>query len=628
MSSPSAAAQLTEDARDDAGLGTAGTLASARTLLKQVFGFDDFRPGQEEIVSSILAGQDVLAIMPTGAGKSLCYQLPALMRDGLTVVVSPLIALMRDQVAALQANGVAAGALTSNTDPHEAEFIHQSIDDGSLKLLFMAPERLSVAGGLLQRAGVSMLAIDEAHCVSQWGHDFRPDYLRIGALRDQLSEHLGHVQITAFTATADEETRGEIASKLFTEPPQVFLGGFDRPNLFLAFEAKTQAKAQVTDFVMQHPGEAGIVYCSSRAKTESFADHLQSKGIEALAYHAGLDAETRQIRQDRFTREDGIVICATVAFGMGIDKPDVRFVVHADLPKSMEAYYQEVGRAGRDGLPAATLTLYGIDDIKLRRLQIDDSDAPDDRKRADHQRLNALLALAEAPNCRRQVLLAFFGERDHGPCGHCDLCKSPVETYDGTEDAQKALSAMIRTGERFGLEHVIAVLRGEDTDRVRALRHDQLPTYGVGQHYDKHQWRDICRQMFALGLTSVDPQYGSWLVTEAGWAVLKQGQDVALRHPPVKQPRRRASSKAPRKPAPPVDLSERDGELLMALKAKRTELARAQNVPAYVIFPDKTLVEMAMVRPSSLDEMAEISGVGARKLEKFGAVFLEVVAEA
>lgn len=604
----------------------------AHTLLKQVWGFDRFRPGQEEIVAAIVEGRDVLAIMPTGAGKSLCYQLPALMRPGLTVVVSPLIALMRDQVAALQANGVAAGALTSNTDPHEAEAIYQMIDAGTLKLLFMAPERLSVAGGLLRRAGISMLAIDEAHCVSQWGHDFRPDYLRIGELRDALRAEGAEVQITAFTATADEETRGEIASKLFSDAPQVFLGGFDRPNLFLAFEPKAQAKTQVTDFVLRHEGEAGIVYCSSRAKTEQFAEHLQKKGIEALAYHAGLDAETRQVRQDRFTREDGIVICATVAFGMGIDKPDVRFVVHADLPKSMEAYYQEVGRAGRDGLPADTLTLYGVDDIKLRRLQIDDSDAPDARRRADHQRLNALLSLAEAPRCRRQVLLAFFGEREHEPCGNCDLCKSPVETFDGTEDAQKALSAMVRTGERFGLEHIISILRGEDTERVRALRHDQLPTYGVGAHYDKHQWRDLCRQLYALGLTSVDAQYGSWLVTEAGWAVLKAEAQVALRHPPAKQARRArgsgstgATGRGGRKTQPQVELSERDMELLRALKEKRTDLAQAQNVPAYVIFPDKTLIEMAMVRPSNLDQMAEIGGVGARKLEKYGAVFLEVV---
>ena len=604
----------------------------AHTLLKQVWGFDRFRPGQEEIVAAIVEGRDVLAIMPTGAGKSLCYQLPALMRPGLTVVVSPLIALMRDQVAALQANGVAAGALTSNTDPHEAEAIYQMIDAGTLKLLFMAPERLSVAGGLLRRAGISMLAIDEAHCVSQWGHDFRPDYLRIGELRDALRAEGAEVQITAFTATADEETRGEIASKLFSDAPQVFLGGFDRPNLFLAFEPKAQAKTQVTDFVLRHEGEAGIVYCSSRAKTEQFAEHLQKKGIEALSYHAGLDAETRQVRQDRFTREDGIVICATVAFGMGIDKPDVRFVVHADLPKSMEAYYQEVGRAGRDGLPADTLTLYGVDDIKLRRLQIDDSDAPDARRRADHQRLNALLSLAEAPRCRRQVLLAFFGEREHEPCGNCDLCKSPVETFDGTEDAQKALSAMVRTGERFGLEHIISILRGEDTERVRALRHDQLPTYGVGAHYDKHQWRDLCRQLYALGLTSVDAQYGSWLVTEAGWAVLKAEAQVALRHPPAKQARRArgsgsagATGRGGRKAQPQVELSERDMELLRALKEKRTDLAQAQNVPAYVIFPDKTLIEMAMVRPSNLDQMAEIGGVGARKLEKYGAVFLEVV---
>ena len=350
-----------------------GSPDEALGLLKSVFGFDGFRAGQAEIVSAIAGGDDILAIMPTGGGKSLCYQLPALMRDGVTVVVSPLIALMRDQVASLQANGVEAGALTSANDPRETERVHDALDRGTLKLLFMAPERLSIAGALLRRAGVSLLAIDEAHCVSQWGHDFRPDYLRIGDLRDEL----GGVQTVAFTATADEETRAEITAKLFAAPPKVFLGGFDRPNLFLAFEPKDGPRRQVAEFVARHKGEAGIVYCASRARAEAIAAHLAAQGIAALPYHAGLDARTRQINQDRFSREDGVVICATVAFGMGIDKPDVRFVVHADLPKSMEAYYQEVGRAGRDGLPADTLTLYGIDDIRLRRLQIDESDAPD-----------------------------------------------------------------------------------------------------------------------------------------------------------------------------------------------------------------------------------------------------------
>ncbi len=593
----------------------------AHTLLKSVFGFDTFRPGQAEIVSAIAEGRDVLAIMPTGGGKSLCYQLPALMRDGVTVVVSPLIALMRDQVAALRANGVEAGALTSANDPHETERVHIAIDDGTLKLLFMAPERLAYAGPLLARAGVTLLAIDEAHCVSQWGHDFRPDYLRIGDLRDSL----GGIQTVAFTATADEETRAEISAKLFAAPPMEFLGGFDRPNLFLAFEPKAQPRNQVADFVARHPGEAGIIYCSSRAKTESLAEHLSKQGVSALPYHAGLDPETRQVNQDRFTREDGIVICATVAFGMGIDKPDVRFVVHADLPKSMEAYYQEVGRAGRDGLPADTLTLYGIDDIKLRRLQIDESDAPDERKRADHQRLNALLALAEAPHCRRATLLGYFGETQAKPCGYCDLCKAPAETFDGTEAAQKALSAAVRTGERFGLEHLIAVLRGEENDRVTALRHDQLPTYGVGTEFTKGQWRNLFRQIYAMGLTSVDPQHGSWRVTEAGWNVLRGQAQVALRFPPERMERKR---RARRSAEPPPDLSTRDTELLEALRAKRTDLARAQNVPAYVVFPDKTLLEMAVARPTSLDAMAEISGVGAKKLERYGAVFLEVIAGA
>lgn len=594
----------------------------ASRLLKAVFGFDGFRPGQAEIVSAIAAGADILAIMPTGGGKSLCYQLPALMRDGLTVVVSPLIALMRDQVAALQANGVEAGALTSANDPHETERVHDALERGALKLLFMAPERLSIAGPLLRRAGVSLLAIDEAHCVSQWGHDFRPDYLRIGALRDDL----GGVQTVAFTATADEETRAEIAAKLFATPPTVFLGGFDRPNLYLAFEPKSSPKKQVADFAARHPGEAGIVYCASRAKTESFAAALAQEGVTALPYHAGLDPETRQINQDRFTREDGIVICATVAFGMGIDKPDVRFVVHADLPKSMEAYYQEVGRAGRDGLPADTLTLYGIDDIKLRRLQIDESDAPDARKRTDHQRLNALLALAEAPSCRRQVLLAYFGEARPQPCGHCDLCRSPAETFDATEATQKALSAIVRTGERFGLEHLIAILRGEATERVTQLRHDSLPTFGVGHAFSRYQWRALYRQIFAKGYAAVVPPHGSWRVTGEGWEVLRGNETVRLRHPPERAERARRTKARKAEPAP--DLSVRDRELLAALRAKRTELARAQNVPAYVIFPDKTLLEMALARPATRDAMAEIGGVGARKLEKYGDVFLEVIAAA
>ncbi|MEM1277878.1 MAG: RecQ family ATP-dependent DNA helicase, partial [Pseudomonadota bacterium] len=397
----------------------------SQDLLRSIFGFDGFRPGQQEIVDAVAARRDVLAIMPTGGGKSLCYQLPALMREGLTVVISPLIALMRDQVAALREAGVEAGSLSSANDPHETDRVFEALEAGRLKLLYLAPERLANPGAqaLLARSSVSLLAVDEAHCVSQWGHDFRPDYLRIGALRAAL----GDVQTAAFTATADEDTRAEITSRLFKTPPEIFLRGFDRPNLHLAFEPKQSPQARILSFIRKRPGQSGIVYCASRKKTESLAAALAREGIDALAYHAGLDHETRSERQDRFTRADGVVMTATVAFGMGVDKPDIRYVIHADLPKTIESYYQEIGRAGRDGLPADTLTLYGIDDIKLRRRQIDETDAPAERKRADHQRLNALLALAEAPKCRRAALLGYFGESRSEPCGNCDLSARPPE---------------------------------------------------------------------------------------------------------------------------------------------------------------------------------------------------------
>ncbi|MGN6551407.1 MAG: DNA helicase RecQ [Pararhizobium sp.] len=587
----------------------------ARAILKDVFGFDDFRPGQEEIVRAIEAGRDVLAIMPTGGGKSLCYQLPALVRDGLTVVISPLIALMRDQVAQLVANGVAAAALVSANPPEEHDRIRGDLASERLKLLYLAPERLTASIGLLRRAGVSLLAVDEAHCVSQWGHDFRPDYLTIGALRQEL----GGVQTAAFTATADAETRAEIAAKLFDAPPLEFLRGFDRPNLFLAFEPKANTRRQIEAYVAARKGASGIVYCSSRKRTEDLAAHLSAAGVDALPYHAGLDPQTRQRNQDRFTREDGLVMTATVAFGMGVDKPDVRFVVHADLPKTIESYYQEIGRAGRDGLPAETLTLFGVDDIRLRRTQIDDGDAPPERKRADHGRLNALLSLAEAPRCRRQTLLAYFGEAAE-PCGHCDLCRNPPERFDGTEAAQKALSAMVRTGERFGLEHLIAVLLGEGNERIAALGHDRLPTFGVGRERDRNGWRDIFRQIYALGLASVDMQYGSWSASEEGWAVLKGRSAVALKVP---LPRKdRAAARRRTAQSVPDDV---DADLLAALKQRRRSIADEQGVPAYVVFPDRTLIEMAALRPTTLDEMAAVGGVGAKKLERYGPLFLAVI---
>lgn len=594
-------------------------MQQTRALLKSVFGYDDFRPGQEEIIAALLAGEDVLAIMPTGGGKSLCYQLPALRREGLTVVISPLIALMRDQVAALKENGISAGALTSATPPEEREAIFSALHNGSLKLLYMAPERLGGARGFLAHAGVTLLAIDEAHCVSQWGHDFRPDYLRVGELREEL----GNPQVAAFTATADAETRKDIVSRLFRDPPRQFLRSFDRPNLFLAFEPKSGSRQQIDRFVAGHRGESGIVYCASRKKVEAIAAFLAAKGVDALPYHAGLDPETRQSNQDRFAAEDGIVMVATIAFGMGVDKPDVRFVVHADLPATIESYYQEIGRAGRDGLPADTLTLFGLEDIRLRRRQIDERDAPADRNRADHFRLNALLALAEAPRCRRQTLLAYFGETVE-PCGNCDLCKVPPDAFDGTVAAQKALSAIVRTGQRFGLEHLIGVLLGEETDRMVSLGHDRLPTFGVGSEFDRGQWRGIYRQIYAVGLTAVDPEFGSWLATEEGWEVLRGNRTVELRRDTLKPARARRERTGG---APPA-VGEADAPLLTALKARRRALAEKDGVPAYVIFTDRTLIEMATARPRSLEEMAALHGVGSRKLERFGDLFLKVVSEA
>jgi ATP-dependent DNA helicase RecQ len=594
-------------------------MTEARGLLARVFGFAEFRPGQEEIVAAVAAGRDVLAIMPTGGGKSLCYQLPALLREGVTLVVSPLIALMRDQVRALAAAGVEAGALTSQSDRAETEAVFAALDAGRLKLLYMAPERLAAAGtpGLLRRIGVGMIAVDEAHCVSQWGHDFRPDYLRIGELRRAL----GGVQTVALTATADAETRAEIVARLFDgRIPETFLRGFDRPNLALEFRPKDNPRRQILGFAAARRGLSGIVYCASRAKTEALAAALGEAGHTALAYHAGLGADDRRLAETRFQREDGLVVCATIAFGMGVDKPDIRYVAHADLPKSIESYYQEIGRAGRDGAAADTLTLYGPDDIRLRRTQIDESPSPIERKQADHKRLNALLGLAEASGCRRRTLLAYFGETLAQPCGNCDLCREAPETFDGTEAARKAFSAMLRTGESFGAEHLIAILRGEATDKVRARGHDRLPTFGVGADRSKAEWQTIFRQLMGLDLVRPDPErHGALRLTEAARPVLRGEQPLTLRADTV----RRAAAR-PERPAL-AQVGEEDEGLLAALKAKRRALADAAGVPAYVIFPDRTLIEMATRRPTSLDDLAGVTGVGAVKLERFGRDFLAVL---
>ncbi|MEQ9239910.1 DNA helicase RecQ [Roseovarius indicus] len=588
---------------------------SAATLLHDVFGFQTFRPGQEEIVHTVAEGQNTLAIMPTGGGKSLCYQLPALLREGVTVVISPLIALMRDQVRALRAAGVEAGALTSGNTEEETRAVWEALEEGRLKLLYIAPERLAAGSsmGMLRRIGVSLIAVDEAHCVSQWGHDFRPDYLRIGELRRALD-----VPLAAFTATADAETQEEIVQKLFDgHQPQTFLRGFDRPNIHLAFAEKDRPRQQVTAFVAARKGQSGIVYCGTRAKTETLAKALRDDGHNACHYHGGMDAEDRRHVEHRFSTEDGLIVVATVAFGMGVDKPDIRWVVHADLPKSIEAYYQEIGRAGRDGAPAETLTLFGADDIRLRRSQIDEGLAPPERRLADHARLNALLGLAEALECRRTTLLGYFGEEAQG-CGNCDLCDRPPETFDATEAVQKALSAALRTGEYFGAGHLIDVLTGNETEKVRARGHDDLPTFGVGRDIDRRGWQAIFRQMMGHDLVRPDPErHGALRITEAAHPVLRGEQPITLR--------RDTMQKTPRRPAAKALVSDEDAPLLSALKAKRRALAEAAKMPAYIVFNDRTLIEMAERRPQSLDDMARISGVGAKKLEQYGAAFLEVI---
>ena len=596
--------------------------ADPATVLHSVFGFETFRGDQAEVIGHVMAGGDGLVLMPTGGGKSLCYQIPALCRPGVGVVVSPLIALMQDQVEALRQLGVRAAALNSMLAWGEAREVQRALRAGELDLVYVAPERLLTESflDLLGHCELALFAIDEAHCVSQWGHDFRPEYRQLTVLHERFPE----VPRIALTATADGPTRRDILERLELQAGRTFVASFDRPNIRYRVQPKVNPRGQLRAFLAEHEGEAGIVYCLSRNKAEETAAWLRAEGRDALAYHAGLDKETRARHQDRFLKEEGVVICATIAFGMGIDKPDVRFVAHLDLPKSLEAYYQETGRAGRDGLPAEGWMLYGIQDVAKLQQLVTDSGSPEQQKRVERQKLDALLGYCETTRCRRQVLLSYFGEELPQPCGNCDTCLEPVESFDGTEAAQKALSCVYRTEQIFGAAHIIDVLLGGDTDRVRKFGHDRLSVHGIGKELGREAWRSVIRQLVALGLLQVDLDgHGGLRLGPDCRPVLRGERSIELRRDPSWKARSKATK--PRKAAVPISLDAESEALFDALRSKRLELAKAQGVPPYVIFHDTTLLDMATKKPRGLEAFAGLSGVGAAKLERYGEAFLAVI---
>jgi ATP-dependent DNA helicase RecQ len=595
-------------------------LADPLSVLKAVFGYDTFRGRQRDIIEHVTAGRHAFVLMPTGGGKSLCYQIPALLRPGIGLVISPLIALMEDQVVGLRQAGVKAAALNSRLWGAEKDLLWRNIELSEPDLLYMAPETLLKPENLdrLKSAHLSLIAIDEAHCVSQWGHDFRPEYRALSCLADLFPG----VPRIALTATADAPTRAEIVEHLNIGVQNSFISGFDRPNIRYGAAEKTSTMQQIMRFLAPRRGESGIVYCLSKRKTEDVAATLNAHGLTALPYHAGMEMKARDENQRRFQHEQGLIMVATIAFGMGIDKPDVRFVLHADLPASVEAFYQETGRAGRDGLPAETLMLYGAEDIALRRRFIDESDAPDARKRTERRKLDALLGFAESCQCRRQVLLRYFGD-DCDACGNCDICLDPPETFDGSIAAQKLLSCIYRTGERFGQAHVVSVLLGEFDERIGRLGHDKLSTFGIGKEHDRNAWRSIVRQLVAHGLITVDVAgHGGLSISPEGRRFLREKPSLSLRVLKKARPERKSAQRQAAQAFPAADRV-----LFDKLRVKRLELAKTQNVPPYVIFHDKTLAEMAARRPRSVAELAAIPGAGEVKLARYGEAFLMVINE-
>jgi ATP-dependent DNA helicase RecQ len=593
-------------------------MKSARSTLRTIFGFESFRGLQENIVDHLVAGGDAMVLMPTGGGKSICYQVPALCRPGTAVVISPLIALMHDQVEALRQLGVRAAYLNSSLDFETQREIEIALRRGELDLLYIAPERLNTERflGLLDQLTISLFAIDEAHCVSQWGHDFRTDYLALSLIHHRYPR----VPRIALTATADERTRLEIIERLGLQEARVFSQGFDRPNIRYTILPRQNGRTQFLKFLRtDHQGNSGIIYCLSRRKVDETADWLRKEGYRALPYHAGLPTEVRQDHQRRFLLEEGVLMVATVAFGMGIDKPNVRFVAHMDLPRSIEAYYQETGRAGRDGLPADALLLFGVQDIVALRQMLEESEADEIRKQLEKQRLDAILGLCETTACRRQILLRYFGESQEAPCGNCDNCLSPPESWDATESARKALSCVYRTGQRFGTHHLVDVLLGKKTDRIQRLGHDQLSTFGIGKETSEKDWLSLYRQLITRGYLAIEPgSHGSLTLDPRSRPLLRGEKTLSLR----KEVKSLKSS--PNSGSSP-ERSTQDSRLFEDLRILRRQLAESQGVPPYLIFQDAALDEMIRRKPKNLDDFAKIPGVGQKKLERYGAAFLALL---